>query len=135
MTDDAGSYQLAPADLPIEACAVVGHPQDNSATVEEQESLGFAEFMRSSPLVNVSGIVVELIAHDRAHSLRHAPFPLDVSRAGEWNRIAERNNRLEFTLFNRRLNPRRDHQASLEFQLVATMVQRARSVHRLRALL
>jgi CheY-like chemotaxis protein len=98
VTDDAGTYQLAPADLPIEACAVVGHPQDNSATVEDQESLGFAEFMRSSPLVNVSGIVVELVAHDRAHSLRHTPFPLDVSRAADWNRIAERNNRLEFTL-------------------------------------
>jgi hypothetical protein len=53
--------------------------------------------MERSPLVNGSGIAVQLVAHDRAHSLAQAPPPNDVSRAGDWNRKAERNNRLEFS--------------------------------------
>jgi CheY-like chemotaxis protein len=98
VTDETGSYQLAPPDLPVESCTFVGHPQDNSASVADQQSVGFAEFFRSSPLVSASGIAVELVAHDRAHSLRRVPFPPDLSRAGDWNRIAERNNRLEYSL-------------------------------------
>jgi hypothetical protein len=96
--DESGGYRLAPPDLAVEACALVGHPLDNSAFVADRQSVGFAEFLKQSPLVNDSGIVVELVAHDRAHSLRHVSFASDVSLAGDWNRIAERNNRLEFSL-------------------------------------
>ncbi len=96
--DDAASYRLAPADLPVEACSYVGHPLDDSAFVADRQSLGFAEFLKDSPLMNGSGIVVQLVAYDRAHSLRRVPFPSDVSVSGDWNRIAERNNRLEFSL-------------------------------------
>jgi CheY-like chemotaxis protein len=98
VSDETGGYRLAEPDLPVEACMFMGHPQDNSPSVSDRQSVGFAEFFRSSPLVNQSGIVVELVAHDRARSLTQVPFPPDVSRAGDWNRIAERNNRLEFSL-------------------------------------
>ncbi len=96
--NDAESYRLAPPDLPVEACSHIGHPLDDSAFIADRQSLGFAEFLKSSPLVNGSEIVLQLVAHDRAHSLRRVPFPSDVSVAGDWNHIAQRNNRLEFTL-------------------------------------
>jgi CheY-like chemotaxis protein len=98
VTDDSGNYTLAPADQPIEACTMIGHPLDNSSAVADRQTVGFAEFLRSSPLVNGSGITVELVAYDRAHSLARVAVPPDVSRAGEFNRIAERNNRLEYLL-------------------------------------
>ena len=96
--DESSGYQLADPDTAIDACTLIGHPLDSSAFLADRESVGFAEFMDRSPLVNGSGIVVELVAHDRGHSLAQIPLPTDVSRAGEWNRIAERNNRLEFSL-------------------------------------
>ncbi len=98
MADEAGSIGLAPSDAPIEACTLIGHALDDSAVVATRQSLGFAEFLRTSPLANGSGITVELVAHDREHSLSRVPFPPDVSRAGAWNRVAERNNRLEYSL-------------------------------------
>jgi hypothetical protein len=96
--DDAGGYRLADPDQPIEACTLVGHPLDDSSRVAERQTAAFAEFVARSPLVRESGIKVELVAHDRNHSLRQHPFPPDVARAGEWNRIAGANNRVEFTL-------------------------------------
>ncbi len=99
LVGDAGDgYQLATPGLPVEACTLLGHPQDDSTFLADRQSVAFAEFLRSSPLVTTSGITVELIAHDRAHSLSHVPAPPDLSRAGDWNRIAERNNRLEYAL-------------------------------------
>jgi CheY-like chemotaxis protein len=96
--DESSGYRVADPDAAIDECTLVGHPLDASSFLADRESVGFAEFMERSPLVNGSGIVVELVAHDRAHSLAQLPPPNDVSRAGDWNRNAERNNRLEFSL-------------------------------------
>jgi CheY-like chemotaxis protein len=96
--DDTGQLALATPDLPVEACTRTGHPLDDSSSVSERQSPAFAGMMSTSPLVTASGIEVELVAHDRDHSLRQVPFPPDTSRAGDWNRIAERNNRVEYTL-------------------------------------
>jgi hypothetical protein len=98
VNDASGAYQLAPPDLPIEACTLVGDPLDDSSAVTDRQSVAFAQFLHSSPLVTSSGITIELVAHDRAHSLAAVPPPTDVGRAGEWNEIAGRNNRLEFSL-------------------------------------
>ena len=96
--DESSGYAPAPAELTIDACTRIGHPADDSASLAERQSLDFARLLQSSPLVNDSGIRVELVAHDRAHSLRQVPFPSDVNRADDWNRIAQHNNRLEYSL-------------------------------------
>jgi hypothetical protein len=96
--DESSGYRLAEPDAAIDECTLVGHPLDSSSFLADRQSVGFAEFMKRSPLVNGSDIVVELVAHDRAHSMAQVPPPNDVSRAGDWNRNAERNNRLEFSL-------------------------------------
>jgi CheY-like chemotaxis protein len=95
-TDETGELRLADPDAPIEACDRMGHPLDESTDVADRQSMGFADFVESSPLLSASGIRLELVAHDRASSLRRHPFPNDVVRAGDWNRIAETNNRLEY---------------------------------------
>lgn len=95
--DESSGYRLADPDAALDACTLVGHPLDDSSFLADRQSVGFAEFMERSPLVNGSGIAVQLVAHDRAHSLAQVPTPNDVSRAGDWNRKAERNNRLEFS--------------------------------------
>jgi CheY-like chemotaxis protein len=96
--DAYGSYELAPPDLPVEGCTLLGHPLDDSTSIADRQSVGFAEFLARSPLANHSGISVELVAHDRAHSMAQGPSTPAATRAGDWNRIAERNNRLEYSL-------------------------------------
>ncbi len=98
VNDPGGDPVLAAPDTPIEACTLIGHPQDDSTFVADRQSVAFAEFLDTSPLLADSGITVELIAHDRARSLARLPIGGQTSRAGDWNRIAERNNRLEFSL-------------------------------------
>ena len=96
--DEAGGYQLAAPDLPLEDCSLVGHPLDYSMALGERQSVSFANFLASSPLANESGIEVEVVAHSRADSVRRFPFPANLTTAGEWNEIATLNNRLQYSL-------------------------------------
>ena len=96
--DDAGGYTLADPGLPLEDCALIGHPLDNSVALGERQSVSFANFLASSALANESGIEVEVVAHSRVDSTRRFPFPANIRTAGEWNEIAMLNNRLQFSL-------------------------------------
>jgi hypothetical protein len=62
------------------------------------QSVGFANFLASSPLVSEAGIEVQVVAHGRQDSVRRFAFPSSIRTAGEWNAIAARNNRIEYSL-------------------------------------
>jgi hypothetical protein len=96
--DGAGGYELPRGAMPLERCEFIGHPLDDSDLVSDRQSVAFANFLATSPLVNEAGIDVQIVAHDRTRNSRRAQFPAGVRTAGEWNRIAERNNRVEFVL-------------------------------------
>ena len=98
VSNEAGIYQLAEPTVPVSACALIGHPLDNSPFVSERQSVDFAEFLAASPLVTQTGIDVQLIAHDRADSLARYPYPAGNVSAGEWNRTAAMNHRIEFSV-------------------------------------
>ena len=93
-----GAWRLAPAEMPVDQCPLIGHPLDNSVSASEWQSVAFANFLAVSPLVNESGIDVEVVANARQDSIRRFPYPAGVATAGQWNDIAERNNRLEVVL-------------------------------------
>jgi CheY-like chemotaxis protein len=99
-SDGAGGYQLADPETPILDCVLAGDPPSRSASSGERQSIAFANFLASSPLVNETGIEVRVFAHDSRTSLRRHPFSPGIRTAGEWNRIAELNNRVEFTLIS-----------------------------------
>jgi CheY-like chemotaxis protein len=98
VADEAQQLTLAPADAPVESCDHIGHPLDASSFVSERQSVEFAQLVTGSTLIGETLVELELVAHDRDHSLRRHQFPAQVSRAGDWNRIAEANNRVEYTL-------------------------------------
>jgi hypothetical protein len=97
-SDGVGGYQLADPETPILDCVLAGDPPSRSASAGERQSIAFANFLASSPLVNETGIEVRVFAHDSRTSSRRHPFSPGIRTAGEWNRIAELNNRVEFTL-------------------------------------
>jgi hypothetical protein len=41
---------------------------------------------------------VDVVAHGRSGSVRRYPYPANLQTAGEWNQVAVRNNRVEFSL-------------------------------------
>lgn len=96
--DGAGGYRLAAPDMAVTDCALIGHPLGGSTALRERLSVGFANFIATSPLLDDTGITVRLVAHGSRDSARRYAFPLDLRTAGEWNRIAALNNRVEFTL-------------------------------------
>lgn len=99
VTDQNGAYRLADPGIPVSACLVIGHPLDDSSLMSERETPTFAQFMAESPLVNGSGIEVEVLAYDRIGSIPRVPYPAEPLSAGHWNQVAERNNRVQYTLF------------------------------------
>lgn len=96
--DGAGGYQPADPGTEVRDCERLGHPLGSSSSLRDRLSVGFANFLNTSPLLEDTGIAVRLVAHDSRDSTRRHEFPLDLRTAGEWNRIAELNNRVEFTL-------------------------------------
>ena len=99
--DGDGTYRVADPDASIMDCAFIGHPLGNSGSLSERQSVSFANFLASSPLANDAGIEVQLVAHGARDSVRRYPFSPGIRTAGEWNRVAELNNRVEFTLIPR----------------------------------
>lgn len=98
VTDDNGSYRLADPDIPVEACTQLGHPMDDSNFVSDRQTVGFANFLATTGLLKDSGVEVELRAHDRQSSSARHTMPPAVQNAGQWNRIAELNNRIVYSL-------------------------------------
>ena len=96
--DDRGGLRLPDPDMPLSQCFVFGHPLDDSDSAVDRQAVGFANFLATSPLVNGSGIEVQVVAHNRTDSPRRYAFPASLQTAGEWNRIAELNNRIEYSL-------------------------------------
>jgi len=96
--NEVDGYTLPPADLPATECTLVGHPLQQLPSLGSRQSIAFANFLATSPLVNNSDINIELVPHLYSRPLaEYPPQHADVT-AYEWNRIAARNNRVEVTL-------------------------------------
>jgi CheY-like chemotaxis protein len=95
---DADGYVLAPPDLPVTECAMIGHPLQNLPLLGERQSIAFANFLATSPLLESGDISIEIVPFsDSQRLLEYPPQTSDVS-AYEWNRIATVNNRVDVRL-------------------------------------
>jgi CheY-like chemotaxis protein len=96
--DEVNGYTLPPPNLPATNCTLIGHPLQQLPSLGERQSIAFANFLATSPLVHNSGISIELLPH--LYSRPRAPYPPQQQgiTAFEWNRIAAANNRVEVTL-------------------------------------
>lgn len=88
-------YSMATDDLPVKRCDLVGNPFEDSLPTAQRQSLAFANLLSS--LRQDDGLTVEVAHEGRRPSV---PYPtadqLARVTAGEWNRIAAQNNRVEF---------------------------------------
>ncbi|MDP9011743.1 MAG: response regulator [Pseudomonadota bacterium] len=87
----------ANAGLPVNKCDLVGNPFDDSLRGQQRQSLAFANLVSGVRQRSAGAISIVI---ENAGSLRPAtPYPQhnDMLTAGEWNRAAASNNRVEFT--------------------------------------
>jgi CheY-like chemotaxis protein len=96
--NEVDGYTEAPADLPVTACDLIGHPQQQLPALGERQSIAFANFLATSPLVNSGDIRLEIASF--LFSRPRIPYPPqgDTVTAGEWNRVAAANNRVDVRL-------------------------------------
>ena len=91
VVSEQGSYELAPADLPVAQCAHLGHVLDLSNYVDDRMDVQFASALSrlGSDVLQVKPVA--LYVED---SMATMDYPgLGVS-AAEWNAIAKINNRV-----------------------------------------
>jgi CheY-like chemotaxis protein len=89
-------FMPAAASLPASKCDLVGNPFEESLTGQQRQSLAFANLI-SGVRQRTAGAIT--VAIENAGSARAAaPYPArnEALTAGEWNRAAAANNRVEF---------------------------------------
>lgn len=94
--NSADGYLLAAAALPVSKCDLVGNPFDESLTAQQRQSVDFANLV-ASVRQRTSG-AISVVIENAGSSRPAAPYPLrsESLTAGEWNRAAAFNNRVEF---------------------------------------
>lgn len=90
-------YSMAADDLPIKRCDSIGNPFEDSLPTAQRQSLAFANLVASLRQESGGALTVEVAHEGRRPAV---PYPnaeqLPRVTAGEWNRIAAQNNRVEF---------------------------------------
>ncbi|MGB6355013.1 MAG: response regulator [Steroidobacteraceae bacterium] len=92
----ADGYSPAGASVPASKCDVVGNPFEESLSGQQRQSLAFANLIAGVRQRTGGAITVDI---ENAGSTRPSmPYPARIESltAGEWNRAAAANNRVEF---------------------------------------
>lgn len=90
-------YSMAADELPVKRCDLVGNPFDDSLTNAQRQSLGFANLISSVRQQTGDALTIEVANAGRLPSVAYPEGDgLARATAGDWNRIAAQNNRVEF---------------------------------------
>ena len=90
-------YALAADDLPVARCDLIGNQFADSLSPAQRQSLAFANLVSSVRQRTGGALAVEVLDGDDT-ALEAYPAESESLTAGQWNEIAARNNRVEFTV-------------------------------------
>lgn len=90
-------YSIASDDTPARRCDLVGNPFEDSLNSSQRQSLAFANLVSSVHQDMGDALTIEVEHEGRRPAVAY-PDGEQLARvtAGEWNRIAAQNNRVEF---------------------------------------
>jgi CheY-like chemotaxis protein len=92
-------FAVAPDDLLAVRCDVIGNPYEEGLRSAQRQSLAFANLVSTTRQETNGRLNVEVVSAGRRPVAAYPKIPPpEKFSAGEWNRIAERNNRVEFVL-------------------------------------
>lgn len=92
-------YSMAADEVPVKRCDLVGNPFDDNLPNAQRQSLQFANLLAGVRQRMADALTIEV---DYVGRRPKVPYPdgeqLTKITAGEWNRIAAQNNRVEFVM-------------------------------------
>jgi CheY-like chemotaxis protein len=90
-------FAPASAVLPVGKCDLIGNPYEESLSQQQRQSLAFANLLAG--VRQRSGGTISVVIENVGGSRPASPYPprTEALTAGEWNRAAASNNRVEFT--------------------------------------
>jgi CheY-like chemotaxis protein len=91
-----GYIPAAPA-LPVNRCDMIGNPLDEALSGQQRQSLAFANLVAGMRQRTAGAITVALESTGTTHASVPYPTRTESLTAGEWNRAAVANNRVEFS--------------------------------------
>jgi CheY-like chemotaxis protein len=91
-------YQPAAPTLPVSKCDLIGNPLDDALSGQQRQSLAFANLVAGVRQRTAGAITVALESTGTAHPATPYPARTDGLTAGEWNKAAVTNNRVEFSV-------------------------------------
>jgi len=92
--DQQTGFRLPPPELTVDQCEFTGNPVQPADSAAAHQSLEFANFINSSPLLGEDSIMMEVVAISRDDPVYDYPDKSDQTTAQSWNRAAARNNRV-----------------------------------------
>jgi hypothetical protein len=91
-------YAPAAATLLVNRCDLIGNPLDEALSGQQRQSLAFANLVAGVRQRTAGAITVALESVGTAHPSTPYPPRSDALAAGEWNKAAAANNRVEFAV-------------------------------------
>jgi CheY-like chemotaxis protein len=94
---DTGKAVLPGPDLPIEQCDMIGYEPSEAQALASSQSLDFRVFVEKLNR-DAGDIRIKLVPVGVFEPIASYPPDTEITRAGDWNRIAARNQRVELVL-------------------------------------
>jgi CheY-like chemotaxis protein len=91
----AGTPTLAPDSTPVSKCEQIGNPREDNGSPAQRESVAFANMLATAQRNSGGKIEVQVSAGNADEIITPYPPVSDSLQAGEWNRVATANNRVE----------------------------------------
>jgi CheY-like chemotaxis protein len=92
-------YSVAADELPLKRCDLVGNPFEDGLGTSQRQSLAFANLLATVRQQAADGLTIEVSHAGRRPATTYPEGDrLAKGTAGEWNRIAAQNNRVEFAV-------------------------------------
>jgi len=92
--DQDKGFHLPPPDLPVDQCEFIGNPVQAADTPSAQQSLRFANFVATTPLLGSDRLSLEVQTLPRTEELVPYPDKSGETAAKDWNWAAQANNRV-----------------------------------------
>jgi len=91
-------YSIAADDLPAKRCDLYGNPFEDGLSTAQRQSLAFANLISTIRRQTGDALTVEVAYGGRQPSVPYPPREtIERLTAGEWNKVASMNNRVEFS--------------------------------------
>jgi hypothetical protein len=90
-------FTPASAALSVGKCDVIGNPYDESLAGQQHQSLAFANLVTGIRQRTAGAITVAIESSPNPRPVVAYPARTEPATAGDWNRVAAANNRVEYT--------------------------------------